>query len=428
MNINAEEIYILEVELFNFQSHDHTVLHFTEGINALIGTSNSGKSAALRGIKWCLDNEPSGSDFIRNGCDDSWVKTTLSHGYAIKRRKTRSGNVNTYEVFKDGVLTTEAPLTGFGTKVPPEVIEARGMPSLDYIFASQLEPSFLIHETPGKRAATIGNLEELGKVDQALQGVNDDVRVDTKEQKQLDKDIKELEKKSELLRKEIARDEPKVETLKVLKEGIGQKQRLLVFLERSAQRLQEIDRELGERRDVVARAERILFCWDDTLPAKADSSQRVLNGLNRLMAIEQELTTISFMSADALDALLRIAAEVDQKIQKSQRVNAAANRLHDIDIDIDRLRKSYSVKVASLDFSALDRQIETYRALLKHVQRLQKIEDEVIQTNKSVETARVKIDDLLNQFVESLQKAEICPTCYQSTKEVSCGHVKQFIS
>jgi len=57
----------LKVDLENFQSISNASLEFIQGINIIVGQSNSGKSAILRAIKGAIMN-PSGSQkYIKNG-------------------------------------------------------------------------------------------------------------------------------------------------------------------------------------------------------------------------------------------------------------------------------------------------------------------------------------------------------------------------
>ena len=65
--------YIKRVTLENFQSHKHSVIDFDEQLNVIVGPSDSGKSAIIRGIKWVLYNEPTGDYFIKEGSTECSV-------------------------------------------------------------------------------------------------------------------------------------------------------------------------------------------------------------------------------------------------------------------------------------------------------------------------------------------------------------------
>src|SRR5205085_9883685 len=51
-------ISITELEIKGYQSHEDTKIAFTGGLNAIVGPSDSGKSAILRALRFVLYNEP----------------------------------------------------------------------------------------------------------------------------------------------------------------------------------------------------------------------------------------------------------------------------------------------------------------------------------------------------------------------------------
>lgn len=422
-----EEIYIVEAEYFQWQSHHHSVVRLVNGINAFIGTSNSGKTALLRGMKWVLRNQPSGANFITRGKKETWVSLTLSNGYKIKRRRTRSGDVNTYEIFKDGVPLHEHPLTGFGTGVPQEVLDVCGMERLDINFAGQLESAFLISNTPKARADAIGNLEELQRIDEALSGTNDDIKAGNKRLKELNKSIAQQEKEAEALRNQIEKDTPKIEALLRLKEAMISEQQTLHKIQGYQRRISEIETILQEQQAIVDKADRILTHWDDGLPQQVTTFERLQKSLARLLEIEEELSTITFMSEAALNQLLLLLEETERDISRCQRISASHQRLNDIESEIKQISGSYSPRVAQMEFTQIDADITIFRTLQRHLSRLEDIEREVSVTETQVEQARGQIDLLLNQFVEALHNERICPTCAQPTEAVSCKHIQEVI-
>ena len=54
---------IKDLSLENFQSHKKSSLEFSEGVNVIIGSSDSGKSSIIRSLQWVLFNRPSGDSF-----------------------------------------------------------------------------------------------------------------------------------------------------------------------------------------------------------------------------------------------------------------------------------------------------------------------------------------------------------------------------
>ena len=54
---------LIQLVIENFQSHEKTALEFCSGINTIVGSSNSGKSAILRALYWVVYNKPGGFGF-----------------------------------------------------------------------------------------------------------------------------------------------------------------------------------------------------------------------------------------------------------------------------------------------------------------------------------------------------------------------------
>ena len=55
---------IKSIQIKNIQSHKDTSLEFSPGINAIVGSSNNGKSAVLRALYWARYNRPLGTDTL----------------------------------------------------------------------------------------------------------------------------------------------------------------------------------------------------------------------------------------------------------------------------------------------------------------------------------------------------------------------------
>ena len=169
-------IYIKNVELINFQSHNHTEIEFDRGLNVILGNSDAGKTAILRAIKWALFNEPKGDYFIRQGERDVSVKVTFSNGVVVERSRTPSKN-SYYLLDAEG---QEMRFEGFGLDIPKEITDAIQMykVSLDNSnnkvilnIAEQLDGPFLLNDQASMRASAIGRLIGVNYVDDALRTV-----------------------------------------------------------------------------------------------------------------------------------------------------------------------------------------------------------------------------------------------------------------
>ncbi|SHE41397.1 AAA domain-containing protein [Seinonella peptonophila] len=162
--------YFQRLVLENFQSHEYTELHFVEGLNVLVGPSDSGKSSVLRALRWVLFNQPRGSDFIREGAQQCRVSLTLFDGTEIIRIRGQKKALNRYILRRPG--QPEQVLESLGTGPHPLILQAHGMYSLDgdtYVqIGSQLDPPFLLAESGGKKANLIGRISGAHWIDLAL--------------------------------------------------------------------------------------------------------------------------------------------------------------------------------------------------------------------------------------------------------------------
>ena len=179
---------IKKVEIENFQSHKNTTIEFKDGLNTIIGESNSGKTSILRAIRWCLDNDPKGSDFITTGKDNCSVTVVFDDGTSITRKRTRNES-GTYDVIgktvhPDGtVVKWNQTYKGFANNLPVEIMNIHQMPKVSLTkdicthlnMMSQLDGPFLITESPQVKAAIIGRLTGTQVIDLGIKETNKNI-------------------------------------------------------------------------------------------------------------------------------------------------------------------------------------------------------------------------------------------------------------
>jgi exonuclease SbcC len=149
------------VILENFQSHRQTEIVLAPTVSALIGESDQGKSAVVRALRWLFYNKPQGADFVRVGADSCRVAAEFDDGVTVIREKR--GRVNRYEIRHPS--REPEVLEGVGREVPDrvrEVVEIYPLrlegASFELHVAHQLDPPFLLKETPAVRARAVGHL------------------------------------------------------------------------------------------------------------------------------------------------------------------------------------------------------------------------------------------------------------------------------
>lgn len=180
------KIWISKIEAKNFQSHKNLDIDLSPGLNVIKGESNSGKSSIFRLINWVQMGEPKGADMISSWAKDVWGKITYNNGYSIERQRTKkdSGFVNIYDA--TGALVS----TFKGVKDNPiDIINIHQMPPIwltkddkrNITASNQLETSFLVTESAGLRASSIGRLTGLENVDATIRVLNADTKSLNKE-------------------------------------------------------------------------------------------------------------------------------------------------------------------------------------------------------------------------------------------------------
>ena len=145
----------------NFENHRKTVLPFSDGVNVIIGETDAGKSAIIRSLDWVCNNKPSGSSFLRVTAKKA-TKVLLSFDKKRSVQRKKGGKKNTYKL--DG-----EPFTAFGQKVPDEISQALNLQPLNW--HRQVEPHFLLSDSPPEVARRLNSVVDLSDIDQSLSTV-----------------------------------------------------------------------------------------------------------------------------------------------------------------------------------------------------------------------------------------------------------------
>ena len=190
------------VTLTNFQSHKNTTIHFDEGLNIIVGESNSGKTAILRSIMWAIDNQPLGNDFIMAGEDECSVLIMFKDGSFIERKRTIK-DTGSYKIgFCDNKKNmVSQTFRGFTNAIPVGVANTHQMPKVNITkdiethlnVISQLEGPFLLTESPLVKASAIGRITGTHIIDTAIKESNKTIQSNRKLIKSYSDDLQDKE-------------------------------------------------------------------------------------------------------------------------------------------------------------------------------------------------------------------------------------------
>lgn len=183
---------IKKIKLKNIQSHKETEIEFSKGINAIVGSSNNGKTTILRGLNWCRFNRPLGVDILISHWnmndkgaiqDESYVEVENDKNIIIRRR---TKNDNQY-------IVNDKKLDVVKTDIPIEVINAFNLSETN--FQNQQDAPFLLSQTNGEVAKYFNKIVKLDIIDKVLTNAETSRRRTNSEIDRLEKNLKHNEEK-----------------------------------------------------------------------------------------------------------------------------------------------------------------------------------------------------------------------------------------
>lgn len=473
--------YIKKVILENFQSHKYTVLDFDDKLNVIVGPSDSGKTAILRGIRWVLYNEPTGDFFIREGENYCSVLIEFNDGIKVKRYRSKSKNMYILYNSQDEELVFE----GFGTSIPEEIINATGIKKIfldtdltkSINLSDQLEGPFLLSEKNSTRASSIGRLVGVNIIDDTIKETLKDIRNLSLKKKNIEerlvklKDelskyeyLEELEKrinKLNSIRDEIFTKSNKLDTYKNLNEKlqliVKEKKEIFHYLQKlsNLDLLLDIEKSISKnistynylttKKDQIKRLKydinynlNVLNLLEKLSKAEEKTNNIInLNAINNqlikykssLKKIEQESLELSCIK-EKLKGINYIESNLESMVKAIERLN----RLNEVKDRLDALRKSLAVGENYIKkFEYLDKVINIYDTLDKKVELLNKLIKLLINyssVKKEIGKIQIQIEDYkdlmsakMGEYKDLLLKLEVCPLCFSNIDDSKIEHI-----
>jgi chromosome segregation ATPase len=149
----------------NFQSWKRLDIELHKGVNAIVGVSDSGKTAILRLVSWVTTNKPSGWAFRSNWGGDTFGEIELQEGVTVTRERTEEKDAGVYRL-----STMKDPLKKLGQDVPEEVSHALNLSDLNV--QRQLDAPFLLSESPAEVARVLNRVVRLDEIDRSMSDAN----------------------------------------------------------------------------------------------------------------------------------------------------------------------------------------------------------------------------------------------------------------
>ena len=473
--------YIKKIILENFQSHKNTEMEFGPDLNVIVGPSDSGKSAIIRGLKWVMYNEPSGDFFIREGEKECRVTLELSDGTLLQRYRTKSkngyklidnsGNENIYE--------------GIGLTVPQEIIDVTGIRKIKLDTDSenainlgeQLEGAFLLTEKASTRANAIGRLVGVDIVDDALRDVLRDIRSLNQTRKQKEEtlqitndklsqfdyidEIKETYSKASSLMEQVHSLNGRIEKLEGINRNltglsveIFNNNAVLKDLENITE-TETILVSLKSKLDILSTYDRISKLYRENM-SNRDKLKNTIRLLSKFVE-KSPLVTTTELRVYKLTDLQRLAASVKKVDGEVERINIVAKKLEKIEHTTNLIN---SADILSLRYKELKSMRDKFYKILNSKERgilylreiqplldakkeLQVLEDgstllkelslyqlkyssikkETLDLQSAMDKNDENLKNILEKYRNLLQQVEKCPYCLGDIDENTIEHI-----
>ena len=183
---------IKSIELKNIQSHENTRIELDKGINCIVGSSNNGKSAILRGLYWARYNRPLGIDTLashwalnkKGELTDEMSVTIENENGTICRKRTKADN----QYIVNGEI-----LNVVKSDIPSEVEQILNLS--DTNIQKQLDEPFLLSKSSGEVAKYFNKVVRLDVIDRVLTNAETTRRKTQNDIKNIQVQIKDCEDK-----------------------------------------------------------------------------------------------------------------------------------------------------------------------------------------------------------------------------------------
>lgn len=333
---------IASVHIQNFQSHPDSKLEFASGVNVIVGSSDSGKTAIIRALRWAVWNKPLGDAFRSDWGGDTQVKVELGKGEFVRRFKGKGGDRYVREEWDPDDPENspqEMEFKAFGTVPPQEIDDTFNLKELN--LQNQIDRPFLLDVSPGEVARYFNRIAKIDQIDSSIQTVEKWVREIRQHISNHETQITEQQANLDSF-KYLDKMEAEIEVLEQMQTRRDRKRQDVQTLQNKVQEIGKVEQEI-ESQILVLRADKVvdnilyLFDQKDSAESEFAAISKVLQDLEhtesqitdyqtRLPSREQvndlikmqDLHTLADTSAKDLGQLVHLVRQVRLKLKKRQ--------------------------------------------------------------------------------------------------------------
>jgi len=285
---------INSLTISNFQSHKQTHLEFENGINIIVGQSDSGKSAVIKALNWVVNNTPSGEAFRSSWGGDTKVQVHTDDK-DIQRYKGKKGNL--YLTCPEDT-TYASKFNSFGQDVPNEIKQLLNFSSLN--LQGQFDSPFLLALSGGEVARYLNKIAHLDSIDKSLSNINRILRKEKEELSYLKKDLTETREKVGAY-EWIDEAEGCLSKLEVFETSLRQKKDKSIILAETINRVERWEDEIQEISKLTQYEDKVIKLIKDSelIEKNKHKVERLNEVVENIETMEEKINRYKCIVADS---------------------------------------------------------------------------------------------------------------------------------
>lgn len=327
----------------NFQSWKDLHLKLSPGVNAIIGPSDSGKTAIFRAINWLVNNRPLGDEFRSWWGGDTVGGIRLQEGFLVERKKTDTENL----YILTGPDGESENLPPNDKKVPAAVQKVLNLSEINFRF--QHDTPFLLGQSAGANARYLNSVVNLDLIDKALYNINQRLR---DENWKLTKAEEEKKQHQEKLKKYdwIPDADQQIKEAERIESEFRKAKSDYFTLEALYTNLEKVETELSSIIDVAKFEDEVnaLLALDKEVDSLIDQEQDLIALLGNLNGLSSEIVKAGELLKyeDEVNDLIKLKDEIDQIKKEKAHLQFSLDDLADVEkllaaIKLDELEEEF---------------------------------------------------------------------------------------
>ena len=374
----------LKLHLKNFQAFDDLDVEFVQGVNTIIGESNSGKTSVLRAIKSLIENGSRTARYIKQdtnetevnmqyeGHDITWSRTVKEIKYKIDGQDfLKAGTTDLFKL---------QPVNGFVRDPQGELANLEDEWTLPYPY----------YKTPSELFKVFENIFCVSDSAKVLKGMKESEDEYKRTLQRTEDEITKVEKKLEAIEKLNVREN--VEKLTELKETLQGLERERDELKEAIEKLQEIAKKVKLYRNLPKETINLQEKWHTLEDVSEDV--RKLHDLSQAYETLNGLQDITVTSQEVLEEVTRV-----------QELRTDLKKLHELK------RVQYIIFPDKVEHAS-DEKLQEIRELSQDLRKLQ----ELLREGKELKGRLTQVNEEIVDLQEEVSKIDICPLCGQEMK------------